>query len=433
MPIHVDQIIDDLCNGSLSLESACQRLLEESQADPSGTRFWSQRVETAMKHKRIARGAARAMLDALEGLQTDKTLWIDSGLVGNDCPLAAPASERMQATEKLLASFVARTTHRPIAGPDTQLPATPMTGPVEWYDSRTIIAEAGTHPADPVNVTPGSIIKDRYRIVAHLGAGGIGQVFEAVDLVRGGESVTLKIVAVNLRHQPDAFGALQTAVRRTQHLNHPNIVSIRNIDRHGDSVFLVMEPLRGRWLSALIREVRGTGLAPDTAWPIISGIASGLAYAHSEGVVHADLSPHAVFLCDDGTAKIMCFSLVDAVPTSNESLDVLATLTLRAYTEAYAADPWAQHSRPHPADDLYPLGVIAYEMLSGMHPFQRSSLAVARQKNMTCAPIAGLGRRERRLIERCLSFERRDRPQNADRFVRGMQPTLFERMWAATN
>jgi hypothetical protein len=430
MPIHVDQIIDDLCSGSLSLEAACQQLLEESQADPSGTRFWSQRVETAMKHKRISRGAARAMLDALEGLQTDKTLWIDSGLVGNDTPADAADRDRMHATEKLLASFVERTMRRPVAGPDVELPASPMTGPVEWYDSRTIMTEAGTNPADPINVTPGSVIKDRYLIVAHLGAGGIGQVFEAVDLARGGERVTLKVVAVNLRHQPDAFGALQTAVRRTQHLDHPNVVSIRNIDRHGDSVFLVMEPLRGRWLSGLIREVRGKGLPHETAWPIISGIASGLAYAHSEGVVHADLSPHAVFLCDDGTAKIMCFGLVDAVPTSNESLDVLDTLTLRAYTEAYAADPWAQQSRPHPADDLYPLGVIAYEMLTGMHPFQRSSLAVARQRQMKCAPIAGLGRRERKLIERCLSFERSQRPQSAERFVKSLQPSLLERVWA---
>jgi len=183
----------------------------------------------------------------------------------------------------------------------------------------------------------------------------------------------------------------------------------------------------------LIREVRSQGLSHDAAWPIISGIANGLAYAHSHGVVHADLSPHAVFLCDDGTAKIMCFELVNAVPTSNESLDVLDTLTLRAYTEAYATDPWAQYSKPHPADDLYPLGVIAYEMLTGMHPFQRSSMAVARQKGMTYVPISGLNRRARKLLERCLSFERRDRPQSANRFVKHMQPSLLERVWSAAS
>lgn len=436
MPSHVDRIIDQLSTGALALDAACQQLLTASQADPSGTRFWGQRVETAMSQKRISRSAARALLDALEGFQTDKTMWIDSGMAlppGN--PASAPATQRVQEAERLLASFVERTTRRPIIGPDGTLPAMPMTGPVEWFDSRSIVADAAFHTADPANVAPGTVLKDRYRIVAHLGAGGIGQVFEAIDQARNGseQHVTLKVVAVNLRHQPDAFQTLQAAVRRTQHLEHPNIVGIRNIDRHGDCMFLVMEPLRGRWLSGLIRDVRGNGLPYEKAWPIISGIANGLAYAHRQGVVHADLSPHAVFLCEDGTAKIMCFELVNALPTSNESLDVLDTLTLRAYTEAYAADPWAQMSKPHPADDLYPLGVIAYEMLTGTHPFQRCSLAIARQKQMTYASVPGLNRRARKLIERCLSFERRDRPQSADRFLKGMQPSIVERVLAAAS
>jgi serine/threonine protein kinase len=305
-----------------------------------------------------------------------------------------------------------------------------MTGPVEWFEGRALI-DATPRPEEPLAVTPGTVLRDRYRIVSHLGAGGIGQVFEAVDLANGAEPVTLKVVAVNLRHQPGAFATLQAAVRRTQHLQHENIVTIRNIDRHVDSVFIVMEPLRGRWLSGLIREVRGEGLPYDTAWPIISGIANGLAYAHSHGIVHADLSPHAVFLCEDGTAKIMCFELVHALPMSNESLDVLDTLTLRAYTEAYAADPWAQQSKPQPADDLYPLGVIAYEMLTGRHPFQRCSMAIARQKGMKFIPIAGLNKRASKLLERCLSFERSDRPETADKFLRRMQPNFVERMLSA--
>jgi hypothetical protein len=429
MPTHVDTVIEDLCARSLTLEAACESLMKAAQNDPTGTRFWGQRIETAMAEKRISRSDARAMLDALEGCPSDKTVWIDSGLAGAPARniAGAPASERFQAAERLIASLVERTSQSSRGPIAVKHPTMPMTGPVEWFDERAL-AES----QEPLNVTTGTVLRDRYRIVAHLGAGGIGQVFQAVDLANGAEAVTVKVVAVNLRHQPGAFATLQAAVRRTQHMQHQNIVNIRNVDRHGDHVFIVMEPLRGRWLSGLIREVRGTGLPYDTAWPIISGIASGLAYAHSHGVVHADLSPHAVFLCEDGTAKIMCFELVHAVPMSNESLDVLDTLTLRAYTEAYASDPWAQQAKPQPSDDLYPLGVIAYEMLTGRHPFQRSSMAVARQKALKFVPIAGLNKRAAKLLERCLSFERADRPETADRFLKRMQPSFVEKMLAGT-
>lgn len=436
MGTHIDQVIEDLTRQVLPLEAACQSLLQSVQADPGGTRFWNLRVEQAMKEKRITRSVARALLDALEGCQTDRTVWIDSGIVDDPqkTAYAKGASPRdagiRRDMDRLLNALVERTTHN-VEPRAVNAPSSPLTGPVEWFDSAAIAA-AARHPADPENIVPGSVLKDRYSIVSHLGAGGVGQVFEAVDLMSlgGREKVTIKVVAVNLRHQPAAYAALETAIRRTQHLSHPNIVSVRSIEQQGDRVFIVMEPLRGRWLSSLIREVRGRGLSYDIAWPIITGIANGLAHAHRNGIVHSDLSPHAVFLCDDGTAKIMSFGLVNAVPVSNESLDVLDTLTLRAYTEAYASDPWAQHSRPQPADDLYPLGVIAYEMLSGTHPFQRCSMAVARQKGMTFAPVAGLNSRARKLLERCLSFDRSERPRDAGRFLKKMQPGLVERMLA---
>jgi serine/threonine protein kinase len=241
----------------------------------------------------------------------------------------------------------------------------------------------------------------------------------------------LKIVAVNLKHELYALDALKAAIETTRHLDHPNIVRVLDIDQHEDRVFITMEPLRGRWLSGMVREVRRKGMSHETAWPIIEGIANGLAYAHEHGVVHSDLSPHAVFICDDGTPKILGFGLIHAVPASNESLDVLDTLTLRAYTEAYTADVWAQQGQPHPADDLYPLGVIAYEMLTGVHPFQRCNLSVARQKGLTYEPILGVNRRARVLIERCLSFDRDVRPKDGHTFVKRMRPGVFERFWLA--
>jgi tRNA A-37 threonylcarbamoyl transferase component Bud32 len=431
MSTQFEQIIESFLQGSSTLEATCQQLARESQADPTRTRFWGQRVETEMKRGRIAAVAARSMLDALEGFQSDKTMWLDPSMgLSRTGPVAAPPTtspktapprslpSKIDSPEQLRATLFAPLTR----------PRATRTGP-----SVEPIAAPPAHSAGLDVVPLGTVIQDRYRLVAHLGAGGIGQIFDAIDLAQAAEThVTLKIVAVNLQHEPYALEALKTAVARSQHLDHPNIVQVYDIDQHEDRVFITMEPLRGRWLSGMVREVRNKGMSYEAAWPIIEGVANGLAFAHARGIVHSDLSPHAVFVCEDGTAKIIGFGLAHAVPASNESLDVLDTLTLRAYTEAYTADAWIQQGTPHPADDLYPLGVIAYEMLTGLHPFSRCSLSVARQKGLTCAPIEGLNRRAHKLIQRCLSFERDVRPKDGITFLKRMRPGLIERLRLAT-
>jgi hypothetical protein len=432
MSTQFEQIVEGFLAGSLTLEAACQQLTSASQADPSRTRFWGQRVETELRRGRIPAAAARTMLDALEGFQSDKTMWLDPSMgLGSRPAASAPVSSTK--LEQAPAIDSAEQLRATLFAPPTRKSGAPATAP--RGDSSKVVGENGAankHSASLESIPLGTIVKHRYRLVAHLGAGGVGQVFDAIDLEQAGEAhVTLKVVAVNLKHEPYALDALKAAVEKSLHLEHPNIVRVYDIDQHEDRVFITMEPLRGRWLSGMVREVRSKGMAYETAWPIISGIASGLAYAHSRGVVHSDLSPHAVFIGDDGVAKIVGFGLVQAVPASNESLDVLDTLTLRAYTEAYTADAWAQQGEPHPADDLYPLGVMAHEMLTGMHPFQRCSLSVARQKGLTYVPIAGLKRRARVLIERCLAFDRAVRPKDGQAFVKRMRPGLFERLWLA--
>jgi len=443
MAVQLDEIIKALGSESLSLDAACQALNAASQADPVRTRFWGQRIEAEMVQGRLSRAAARALFDALEGFQSDKTMWLDSativprlGSVGS-----APPSNRKRRTPPPIASIdqlraeLFRPATRPVATGRLPDPSASIERPDRAACSESASQPASAEPAPLAagldSIPLGTVLKGRYRIVAPLGLGGVGQVFDAIDLNKSKERdfhVTLKVVAVNLRHQPLAYAALEAAVRRSQSLVHPNIVAVYDIDQFEDQVFIVMESLRGRWLSGLVREVRGKGLGYDKAWPIISGIASGLAHAHRHGIVHCDLSPHAVFLCEDGTPKIMGFGLVHAVPNSNESLDVLDTLTLRAYTEAYTADPWAQQAAAHPADDLYPLGVIAYEMLAGKHPFQRCTLAVARQKALSFDSIPDLNRRARKLIERCLSFERKVRPQDGAVFLKRMQTNAITRL-----
>src|SRR5690606_23243209 len=102
---------------------------------------------------------------------------------------------------------------------------------------------------------------------------------------------------------------------------------------------------------------------------------------------------------------------------SDEQQDEFDAGTLGAYTEAYATDEMVSGIDPHPADDMYALGIIAYELLSGFHPYQRHSAPNARKFGIKPAPLKGIKRHQARAIEACLSFDRRQRPQDASVFL----------------
>ncbi|MBC7984617.1 MAG: serine/threonine protein kinase, partial [Candidatus Obscuribacterales bacterium] len=198
-------------------------------------------------------------------------------------------------------------------------------------------------------------------------------------------------------------------------------------DREGDAVFMTMELLRGRSLENIVTDVRGRGVGRAEAWRIVRGIAEGLAYAHRKGIVHSDLKPGNVFLLDDGQPKILDFGIARAVPTAESSVggraeprDTFDAGKLGAYTEAYATSEMIAGIDPHPADDIYALGLIAYELLSGAHPFNRLSSVKAQSLHLKMPALKGLRRRERRTLERCLSFERGERPRNAGEFLRDL-------------
>lgn len=440
MSSRIDEIIAALKSGKFTLDDACRAVAASVRQDPAGCRMWPMLIESRVTQQLISPAIGRALIDAMESFEPEKTMWISPNGGSDDAApqaksnnvLHAPtsaskAAPRPQfATAEELAAFLWNEPAK--ASP----PATPKPSGAIF----SLLDDSGAQPnqpraipgAKPVLPAPelGTIIKNRYRLDTHMGFGGIGQVFGATDLEleargHGHPRVTIKFVAIDLKHEPHALKALQDAVAATKFLKHPNIVRVFGIEHEDDRVFVIMEPLTGRWLGDQIRQVRKTGMPPETAWPLIEGIAQGLSYAHAHGVVHSDLSPYAVFVTGAGVPKIMGFGLIHAVPTSNEAMDLLDTLTLHAYSEAYTADTWATHAKPHPADDLYPLGVIAYELLTGKHPFNRHSLTTARQKNLSYEPLPNLNRRAKKLIAHCLSFDRAERPNDGARFVKRMK------------
>jgi hypothetical protein len=272
---------------------------------------------------------------------------------------------------------------------------------------------------------PGSVIKKRFVLETLLGKGGMGLVFGAIDRRKQEASdpnprVALKVLNADFQEHPHAFIALQREALKAQSLAHPNVVTVFDFDRDGDIVYMTMELLKGRTLDAMVRDVRGVGIGRNAALPIIRGVAEGLAYAHRKGIVHSDLKPANIFITEDGTPKILDFGIARAVPNSaaHETKDVFDAGELGAYTEAYATDEMIEGRDPDPVDDMYALGIIAYEMLTGVHPFQRYSAPHARRLGIKPVGLRGLKMREAHAIERCLSFDRKQRPQNAGEFLK---------------
>jgi hypothetical protein len=289
-------------------------------------------------------------------------------------------------------------------------------------------------PSAPQEFVPGAIIKDRFLLQEQIGSGGMGVVFAAIDK-RKQEArdpnpwVAVKILGGAFAGYANAFIVLQREARKAQSLAHPNVSTVFDFDRDGDTVYMTMELLRGRSLDRVIRDVRGRGLVPKDAWRIVRGVAEGLAYAHHKGIVHSDLKPGNVFLLDDGHPKILDFGIARAVANPNEGSDKdNAGLTepkdtfdagkLGAYTEPYATAEMVAGIDPHPADDIYALGLITYELLTGAHPFDRVGAIKAKTDGMKVVMPKGLTIRERRTLERSLSFERKERPRDAAEFLR---------------
>jgi serine/threonine protein kinase len=279
-------------------------------------------------------------------------------------------------------------------------------------------------------IGPGSVVKGQFEIEALLGRGGMGSVYSALDRLKveardPDPRIAIKVLNADFREHPDAFVSLQREASKAQSLAHPNIVTVFNFDRDGDTVFLTMELLRGRSLEAFIREVRGSGTGRAAALQIVRGIAQGLAYAHRKGVVHSDLKPANVFVLDDGTPKILDFGVARAVPgaRAGKPVDEFDAGRLGAYSEAYATAQMIDGADPAPADDLYALGVIACELLTGSHPFGRKSAPQAEQARLKPPALKMLRRHERLVITRALAFDRQQRPRDAGEFLRLLDGT----------
>jgi serine/threonine protein kinase len=292
---------------------------------------------------------------------------------------------------------------------------------------RNGVLSAGMADRDPIlqRVEVGRVLRDRYDIQQCLGTGGKGSVFKALDRYRSSLPPSQRYVAIKLLHEcpgnrEETIAALRRELQSAQTLSHPNIVKVYDVDRDGDVDFFTMELLEGELLSDLMRRFHPAPMSRPHAWSIIDQIASGLEHAHSRSVVHADLKPQNIMITNSGEVRILDFG--SSYRFAKERKDEPAWRGSMSATPAYACCELLDGRIPDPRDDLYALACIAYELLTGAHPFQRRRASEARDFGVVAARPSGLTRRQWRALSKGLSWHRAGRSISMGDWFKELKP-----------
>lgn len=221
------------------------------------------------------------------------------------------------------------------------------------------------------HIRPDSVLGDRYRVIRALGQGGMAHVYLAEDL-QTGAFVALKVMRDELTEDSEFLKRFANEARSAAKLDHPNIVRVLDYGQDGDVRFIVQEYVEGMTLKDMIKEKGGINW--KLAVPLMIQIAAGLEHAHRNGVIHRDLKPQNVLVTPDMVAKVTDFGIAR---TTNAN-----TITLTggvAFGSVHYFSPeQARGVVVTERSDLYSLGIILYEMLTGQVPFEgETSVAVA--------------------------------------------------------
>jgi hypothetical protein len=294
-------------------------------------------------------------------------------------------------------------------------------------------------PARESVLGPGTILKERFILDAVIGTGGMSTVFKGRDLRKvevedKNPWVALKVLNEDFQRYPDAYIALAREASRQQKLAHPNIATVYDFDRAGETVFMTMELLVGTPLDQYIRKVvkpRG-GLPFAEAFPIVSGLAAALAYAHERQIVHSDFKPGNCFLTQQGGVKVFDFGIARAAKNPGQ-VDLAKTLydpgKWGALTPAYASAEMLDGQDADTRDDLYALACVTFELLTGRHPFNKTPAHRARDAGLVPPPVKGLTRRQNAALARGLAFRREERWQGVAEFIDGLRPRPLPGLW----
>jgi tRNA A-37 threonylcarbamoyl transferase component Bud32 len=257
----------------------------------------------------------------------------------------------------------------------------------------------------PIAMNPS---ESRYDLIEQIGAGGMGVVFRARDR-RLGREVALKRLPENLREHPTAVQLFLREARAAAALNHPNIVTLFDADEENGAFFITMELLKGKTLSAILRE--RTRLNVCNAATVTLQITEGLNYAHERRIVHRDIKPANLFFTYDRVMKIMDFGLAKMIE------EVRRAATVLSGTPYYMAPEQSSGEASGPSAHIYALGITLYELLTARVPFRDGDVAQAHREATPPDPRSLVGNLPDALAELVLQMLQKrpdDRPTAAE-------------------
>jgi serine/threonine protein kinase len=269
-------------------------------------------------------------------------------------------------------------------------------------------------------VNDGDIIAGRYRLEGKLGFGGMSTVHLAFDM-RLERRVAAKLLAEHLADDPTFVSRFQREAQAAARLVHPNIVQIfdSGLDEQSGRHFIVMEYIEGQSCAEILRD--DGWVQVDEAVAIIEQACEGLHYAHRHGVVHRDVKPGNLLRAREGEVKLADFGIAKA--TEQSSITQVGSVL---GTAAYLAPEQARGEEAGPRADLYALGVVAYQLISGRLPYEATSLTELALKQQREEPpmldtlVAAVGPELSEAIALALALDPRERYQTAREMGRGI-------------
>ncbi|MDQ0769717.1 serine/threonine protein kinase/beta-lactam-binding protein with PASTA domain [Pseudarthrobacter defluvii] len=270
------------------------------------------------------------------------------------------------------------------------------------------------HVSDPV---AGTLVDNRYAVTSRLARGGMSTVYLAVDQ-RLDREVALKVLHPHLAADENFLDRLGREAKAAARLSHPHVVGVLDQGHDGNTAYLVMEYIKGHTLRDVIRD-RGA-LPPRLALALIDPVVEGLGAAHAAGFIHRDVKPENVLIADDGRIKIGDFGLARAVTSSTSTGALIGTV-------AYISPELVLGKPADARSDVYSVGIMLYEMLTGRQPFEGEvPIQVAYQHvNGAVGPpsdqVPGLAGEVDELVQWCTANDPENRPVDGNALLQELR------------